>query len=100
MEYEDKLEIAWAASETEKSFDEWMIDESERNHKKSVQMAGDLGEAFARIGELESKVKRLDTDALIADAMVCGCIKSDSWYAEIHHGQKCQDCKKIINYTP
>ena len=57
MNYRGKLIKIWQLAGEPTLFIDWLIEESERNHKKSVQMAGDLGEAFGKISELESKLK-------------------------------------------
>ena len=56
-EYEDKLVDIWIRTKTALSFKDWLVIDSERNHKKSVQMSGDLGESLGKIAELEAKNK-------------------------------------------
>ncbi len=56
MTYKEKL-INTHKLNSGLTFEEWLIADSERNHKKMILMAGDLGQAFSRIGELESKLK-------------------------------------------
>lgn len=53
IEYRYKLHAIWELSQSTKPFLDWLIDESELNHKRSVRMAGDLGEALSKIGDLE-----------------------------------------------
>ncbi len=70
MEYRYKLVETWKLTGEEKPFLEWLIDESERNHKKQVQMSGDLGEAFSRIGELESKLKSMVSSFNVSEILL------------------------------
>ena len=54
-EFEKKLRETWALyyEEGDANFYEWMILHAETEHKKSVKMAGDLGAALSKIGDLE-----------------------------------------------
>ena len=57
MTHKEKLIDAHKLNSDGLNFEEWLILESERNHNKQVLMAGDLGQAFSRIGDLEKLVK-------------------------------------------
>jgi len=58
MNYKDKLIKKWMLdSPLTQEFNDWIIDEAERNHHKAVQMSGDLGEALSKIGDLEARLK-------------------------------------------
>ena len=60
-EFKDKLLAMYEEYKIEGDapFDEWMILHAETEHKRSVQMAGDLGAALSKIGDLEREVARL-----------------------------------------
>lgn len=42
------------------TFEEFLIEEHERNHKKAVLKSGDIGEAFGTIAELQGQIKELN----------------------------------------
>ena len=46
--------------DAEATFEEWLIGHTEREHKKAVLMAGDLGKALSEIGEQEQQIKELE----------------------------------------
>ena len=48
MTHEARLWETWLKLETKKTFQSWLIEESER-------MSGDLGKAYAKIGELQGQ---------------------------------------------
>ena len=89
MTYRQKLDETWKLTGKEKPFLEWLIDESQRNHKKSVQMSGDLGQAFSRIGELEAKSK------VISGVIDCGDVLHEM-RVEMNADKFCPICGKTL----
>lgn len=59
MKHKDKLREAYNHSHDDLLFEDWLVRESEYNHKSSKLMAGDLGKAFSDIGTLQAENKEL-----------------------------------------
>lgn len=60
MTHEAKLKLSWNHFHEGLTFEEFLVKESERELKKAIQMSGDLGEAYGKIAELQSKIKELN----------------------------------------
>lgn len=58
QEHRKKLLLNWAKSYLSIffNFEDYLVDRSFEEHKKSIQMSGDIGQALSKIGELERKV--------------------------------------------
>lgn len=60
MTHREKLEQAHSYDERNLSFEDWLVEQCERDHKKILLMGKDLAQAFNRIGELERMIDKME----------------------------------------